>query len=82
MGKSLPAISVFGLSIEYLSQDMLKTGGNTVGGGITMNDVHWVLTVPAIWSDAAKQFMREAAIKVSLKTHAHLAVLQKRGKKR
>ena len=27
-------------------------------------DVHWVITVPAIWSDGAKQFMREAAQKV------------------
>ena len=29
-------------------------------------DVHWVITVPAIWSDAAKQFMTEAATKVPL----------------
>ena len=27
-------------------------------------DINWVLTVPAIWSDAAKQFMREAAVEV------------------
>ncbi|KAK3602776.1 hypothetical protein CHS0354_026323 [Potamilus streckersoni] len=26
----------------------------------------WVLTVPAIWNDAAKQFMREAAIKAGI----------------
>lgn len=24
-------------------------------------DYHWVITVPAIWVDGAKQFMREAA---------------------
>ena len=28
-------------------------------------DIFWVLTVPAIWDDTAKQFMREAAINVS-----------------
>jgi hypothetical protein len=28
------------------------------------NDIHWVLTVPAIWKDNAKQFMREAAQQV------------------
>ena len=28
-------------------------------------DIHWVLTVPAIWNDVAKQFMREAAEEVS-----------------
>jgi molecular chaperone DnaK (HSP70) len=31
---------------------------------VTEDDISWVLTVPAIWSDAAKQFMKEAAVKV------------------
>ena len=30
----------------------------------TAKDIQWVLTVPAIWSPAAKQFMREAAYEV------------------
>ena len=29
------------------------------------DDIQWVLTVPAIWSPRAKQFMREAAYEVS-----------------
>jgi len=29
--------------------------------GFQPDEIHWVLTVPAIWNDAAKQFMREAA---------------------
>lgn len=29
------------------------------------NDFTWVLTVPAIWDEPAKQFMQEAAEKVS-----------------
>ncbi|XP_062588785.1 heat shock 70 kDa protein 12B-like [Saccostrea cucullata] len=29
-------------------------------------DILWVLTVPAIWSDEAKQFMREAAIQAGI----------------
>ncbi|XP_063414965.1 heat shock 70 kDa protein 12A-like [Mytilus trossulus] len=29
--------------------------------GIKPQEIDWVLTVPAIWSDTAKQFMREAA---------------------
>lgn len=32
---------------------------------IEEKDIVWVITTPAIWSNAAKQFMREAAIKVS-----------------
>ena len=34
--------------------------------GLSPDEIHWVLTVPAIWDDAAKQFMREAAINVRL----------------
>ena len=29
------------------------------------DDIQWVLTVPAIWTPRAKQFMREAAYEVS-----------------
>ena len=31
---------------------------------IEQSDVMFVVTVPAIWNDAAKQFMREAAVAV------------------
>ncbi|XP_052280720.1 heat shock 70 kDa protein 12A-like [Dreissena polymorpha] len=34
--------------------------------GVDNKDIHWVLTVPAIWSDAAKQLMREAAQKAGI----------------
>ena len=64
MGKSLPAIEVFKMSIQFLSQDLLKECSNALAGELTMDDICWVLTVPAIWSDGAKQFMREAAEKV------------------
>ena len=62
MGKSLSALTVFALSIEFLTNDMMRSGENKVAGGITKDDIHWVLTVPAIWTDSAKQFMRKAAV--------------------
>ena len=61
MGKMFPAIKVFSMCIAALVDDMVNAGGKRVAGGLVKSDVHWVLTVPAIWSDAAKQFMREAA---------------------
>lgn len=33
---------------------------------IELNEIKWVITVPAIWSDPAKAFMRRAAMKVFL----------------
>ncbi|XP_052795059.1 heat shock 70 kDa protein 12A-like [Mya arenaria] len=61
-GKELPAKTVFSLSIKFLRDDMLAMSQQRLAGdGLADNEVHWVLTVPAIWNDAAKQFMREAA---------------------
>jgi len=37
-----------------------RTGDESVSA----EDIQWVLTVPAIWTPAAKQFMREAAYEV------------------
>ncbi|CAG2191386.1 unnamed protein product [Mytilus edulis] len=34
--------------------------------GKSVKDIRWVLTVPAIWSDAAKQFMRKSAEKAGI----------------
>ena len=43
---------------------MVKIVNDRIAGGISLTDVHWVLTVPAIWTEAAKQFMVEALVKV------------------
>lgn len=63
-GKSVPAIDVFSLSIKAL-KDCLFELAETRGLELTMNDITWVLTVPAIWSDSAKEFMKESAMKVT-----------------
>lgn len=74
-GKNMRALKVFSLSIEFLKNDVLTTLGVQGKSGkdsgeteekemkmeLTEKDIQWVLTVPAIWDDAAKQFMREAA---------------------
>ncbi|XP_063406265.1 heat shock 70 kDa protein 12A-like [Mytilus trossulus] len=59
-GKPVAAIHVFGLSIKALVDhlmDMVKIRGSS----LKMNEIQWVLTVPAIWTDNAKQFMRKSA---------------------
>ena len=63
-GKPLLAIDVFAMSIKALKSHMLKVldkEGNT----IEPHEIKWVLTVPAIWDDSAKLFMRKSAEKVS-----------------
>ena len=87
MGKRFKAIDVISMSIAWLVDDMVTAGGKTVASGLDKHDFHIVLTVPAIWSDAAKQFMREAAIKkpvtnlynLFLRPMVHFASLLNRG---
>ncbi|XP_076117897.1 heat shock 70 kDa protein 12A-like [Mytilus galloprovincialis] len=64
-GKEMPALEIFSMVIKYLKGHLLETL-ETRGTGLDNNDIHWVLTVPAIWTEPAKQFMREAAEKAGI----------------
>jgi hypothetical protein len=59
-GISVPAMKVFGTSIKALMKHLFLNL-NARGIEIEPMDIRWVLTVPAIWPDAAKQFMRNSA---------------------
>jgi len=61
-GKKMQGLKVFSGAINFL-KDHLITNVNqrNAGNRITVDSVRWVLTVPAIWGDSAKQFMRESA---------------------
>jgi hypothetical protein len=75
-GKSLMAKTVFTLSIRYLINDLMGMSKKQVlGENLTENDIKWVLTVPAIWNDVAKQFMREAAEDVRLSLFSFVILL-------
>ncbi|XP_076076072.1 heat shock 70 kDa protein 12A-like [Mytilus galloprovincialis] len=64
-GKPMPTIDVFTLSImamkDHLMSYLIKQGTK-----LELNDIRWVLSVPAIWTDISKQFMRESAVKVGI----------------
>lgn len=63
-GKELDALTVFSRSIQFFREDFLATKANTLD--IKENEMGWIITVPAIWSDSAKKFMRQAAEKVRI----------------
>ncbi|KAL5012748.1 hypothetical protein ScPMuIL_011299 [Solemya velum] len=68
-GKKLSASTVFALAIKFLKNDLLDNCKDMLTD-IYEKDIHWVLTTPAIWTDAAKQFMREVAVKAGIKNDA------------
>lgn len=63
-GKEMQALPIFSMAINYMRNKVHKVLSRTVYQ-FSEDMVDWVLTVPAIWDDRAKQFMREAAIHVS-----------------
>lgn len=66
-GKKMKAIDVFSSAINYLKNQMIKQCEKRFKHiDIMDSDVTWVLTVPAIWNDSSKQFMREAAKKAGI----------------
>ncbi|XP_052819973.1 heat shock 70 kDa protein 12A-like [Mya arenaria] len=60
-GKQMTAFPLFVMSIKYLREHLLQAV-TTQKIGIEETDILYVLTVPAIWDDNAKRFMRDAAV--------------------
>lgn len=59
------ALNVFSLSLKYLKDHCL---GVMQDRGILKDpkDVSFVVTIPVMWSDCSKEFMRFAAIEVNM----------------
>ena len=59
----MKALTVFAESIKFFMKHF-KESCRVQSFKLRDEDIHWVLTVPAIWTDNAKQFMRLAAEEV------------------
>ena len=55
---------VFAAVIKYLKQHLVTNLEKGIARTVNESDIHWVLTIPAIWNEPAKQFMREAVVEV------------------
>ncbi|WAR26553.1 HS12A-like protein [Mya arenaria] len=60
-GKKVKANAVFAIAIRFLKDDLLSILNDCISGVFKPDEIVWVLTVPAIWDDGVKQFIREAA---------------------
>ena len=56
-GKEFPAVDVFAMTLKFLKDTALAWCKD-------YDKVKWMVTVPAIWSDAAKEMMRKASDEV------------------
>lgn len=61
-GKEISARLVFTHCIKFMKDDLMKmVERKKVDTEFKTENIRWVITVPAIWEEPAKQFMREAA---------------------
>ncbi|XP_052076283.1 heat shock 70 kDa protein 12A-like isoform X2 [Mytilus californianus] len=68
-GKQMKALEIFCIAIKYLKEQMIKKLNSkflTMKVDIKDEDIQYVLTVPAIWADQSKLFMRKAAEKADI----------------
>ena len=62
---TLPALKIFSDILQHLETVVLKRLCEVHGSQFTRRDIEWVLTVPAMWTASARDFMRQAARQVS-----------------
>ena len=50
-------LDVISKSLEYIKKDALAAINQAKVADLKLEEIQWVLTVPAIWSDSAKVLM-------------------------
>ncbi|XP_065648387.1 heat shock 70 kDa protein 12A [Hydra vulgaris] len=70
-GKLYPALKVFTYALKFFKEHVLAELSDQSTAQLCEEDITWVLTVPAIWRQPAKQFMRTAAYEAGIASPAH-----------
>uniref|UniRef100_A0A8C8B4R7 Heat shock protein family A (Hsp70) member 12B n=1 Tax=Otus sunia TaxID=257818 RepID=A0A8C8B4R7_9STRI len=65
-GKKMQALEVFAHALRFFKQHAVQELKDQCPSLPERDAIRWVITVPAIWKQPAKQFMREAAYKAGL----------------
>ncbi|ALB39589.1 MULTISPECIES: Hsp70 family protein [Nostocales] len=67
-GQEFPVINLVADYLHQLGGLLRKELDNATSGELKDHEILWCLTIPAIWKDEEKSFMRRAAIKAGLIT--------------
>jgi molecular chaperone DnaK (HSP70) len=65
-GKEMPLMTVISESLRFISNRALSKLEEQIGKGVKKEKIRWVLTVPALWSEEHKLFMRKAAVEAGI----------------
>ena len=64
-GRQLSLMKVISHSLRFIAEKALEKLAEQVGK-VVSTKIRWVLTVPALWSEEHKQFMRKAAVEAGI----------------
>lgn len=65
-GKKVLALAVFAHALRFFKEHCLQELSDQSSTRIVNDDIRWVITVPAIWRQPAKQFMRQSSYDVRI----------------
>ena len=63
--RELPLMKVISESLRYIAEKAIEKLQEQVGK-VVKTKIRWVLTVPALWSEEHKHFMRRAAVEANI----------------
>jgi len=64
-GERCSLFTVVALTLKFFRDHAVRQLSIHCGTNIDNDDIRWIVTVPAIWNEPAKQFMRQAAYEVT-----------------
>jgi molecular chaperone DnaK (HSP70) len=69
--REMPLMTVIAESLRFIANKALSKLEEQIGKGVQMSKIRWVLTVPALWSEEHKLFMRKAAVEANIIDHSN-----------
>ena len=70
-GQRFSLFNVVSVTLKFFKDHALRELTNQCGTTIDNDDIRWIITVPAIWNEPAKKFMRLAAYEVGIQRSTH-----------
>ena len=64
-GREMPLMRVISASLNFIAEKAIEKLQEQVGK-VIKTKIRWVLTVPALWNEEHKQFMRRAAMEAGI----------------
>ena len=65
-GREMPLMTVIAESLKFIANRALLKLEEQIGKVVKREKIRWVLTVPALWSEEHKLFMRKAAVEAGI----------------